>query len=42
MVHLIGEVNPEKVKIGMRVKAAFKEERIGSILDIKYFKPIED
>ncbi len=42
LVHLIGEVNPEKVKIGMRVKAVFKEERIGSILDIKYFKPIGD
>jgi uncharacterized OB-fold protein len=39
LVHLIGEVDPEKVRVGMRVKAVFKEERVGSILDIKYFRP---
>jgi len=39
----LGEVdNPDELKIGMRVKAVFKEkkDREGSILDIKYFKPI--
>ena len=41
LVHLIGEVEPENIRIGMRVKAVFKEERRGSILDIKYFKPLE-
>jgi len=40
LVHLIGEVDPQKVRIGMRIRAVFKKERIGSILDIKYFKPI--
>jgi uncharacterized protein len=40
LVHFIGEVNPEDVNIGMRVRAVFKEEREGSILDIKYFKPL--
>lgn len=40
LVHLIGEVDPQKVRIGMRVRAVFKDERIGNILDIKYFKPI--
>jgi len=39
-VHMLGEVNPESLKIGMRLQAVFKEERVGSILDIKYFKPL--
>ncbi len=42
LVHLIGEANSQEIRIGMRVRAIFKEERIGSILDIKYFKPIGD
>ena len=41
LVHFIGELYPKDVKIGMKVQAVFKEERIGSILDIKYFKPLE-
>jgi len=41
LVHLIGGVKPEAVKIGMRVQAVFNQERKGSILDIKYFKPVE-
>jgi hypothetical protein len=42
LVHKIGEVNPKDVKIGMQVEAVFKpkEEREGSINDIKHFKPI--
>lgn len=40
MAHIIGEVNPKKLRIGMRMQVVFKEERVGSILDIKYFKPI--
>ena len=41
LVHRLGEVEPEEVKIGMAVEAVFKpsKERKGSILDIKYFKP---
>ncbi len=41
IMHLLGEVNPQEVQIGMRVQAVWKpaEEREGSILDIKYFKP---
>ena len=38
--HLLGEVEPEKVRIGMRVEPIFKVEREGNILDIKYFKPL--
>lgn len=39
-VHMLGEVQPEELKVGMKVKAVFKEERTASILDIKYFKPM--
>jgi uncharacterized OB-fold protein len=42
IMHMLGEVNPDEVKIGMKVQAVWKpaEEREGSILDIKYFKPV--
>ena len=40
LVHCLGEVDPDKVRIGMRVQAVLKEEREGNIRDIKYFKPI--
>ncbi len=42
ILHLLGEVDPKEVRIGMRVKAVWKppEEREGAITDIKYFKPI--
>ena len=41
-VHMLGQVDPEKLKVGTKVKAVFKskKERQGSILDIKYFKPL--
>jgi uncharacterized OB-fold protein len=39
-VHMLGEVEPEQLRVGMRVKAVFKEEREASILDIRYFKPL--
>jgi uncharacterized OB-fold protein len=40
MVHFIGDVDPEEVKVGMRVEAVFEDEREGNILDIKHFRPI--
>jgi uncharacterized OB-fold protein len=40
MVHMLGEVAPEAINIGMRVQARFKEERTGNLLDIEYFKPV--
>jgi uncharacterized OB-fold protein len=40
MLHLLGEIEPENVAIGMRVQAVYKDERKGSILDIDHFKPI--
>ena len=39
-VHMIGEVDAEKLHVGMRLQAVFKESRTASILDIKYFKPM--
>ena len=43
IMHILGEVKPEDIYIGMRVKAVWKseEEREGAITDIKYWKPIE-
>jgi uncharacterized OB-fold protein len=44
IMHLLGEVDPAKIKIGMRVQAVWKppEEREGAVTDILYFKPIEE
>jgi len=39
-VHLLGEVEPEEIRMGMRVEAVFREERSGGYLDIKYFRPV--
>ena len=39
-VHMLGEVEPEQLRVGMRVEAKFKEDREASILAIKYFKPL--
>ncbi|TAK29605.1 MAG: Zn-ribbon domain-containing OB-fold protein [Chloroflexota bacterium] len=40
LVHLLGEVGPSEFVSGMRVEAVFEEERQGSLLDIKYFRPL--
>jgi uncharacterized OB-fold protein len=44
IMHKLGEVDPQKVTIGMRVQAVWKpaEEREGAITDIRYFKPIKE
>jgi uncharacterized protein len=41
LIHHLGEIAPDQVEIGLMVEAVFKPKsrRIGSILDIKYFKP---
>lgn len=43
MLHTLGEVKPEDVHIGMRVKAVFKEpdQRKGCVTDILYFRPLK-
>ena len=40
LVHMLGEVDPEQLRVGMRVQAVFSDERVASIMDIKYFKPL--
>lgn len=44
LVHYLGEIDMKELYIGLEVEAVFKEaaEREGSILDIKYFRPVED
>ena len=41
ILHLLGEVSPAEVKIGMPVEAVWKpaRERAGAITDIAYFRP---
>lgn len=43
ILHKLGEVKPEEVKIGMKVKAVWKDkkEREGAITDILYFRPLK-
>lgn len=41
LLHFLGEVAPEAVKIGMRVKAVFADSRTGAIRDISHFKPVK-
>jgi len=38
--HLLGEIEPDEVEVGMRVKAVWAEKREGALLDIKYFRPL--
>ncbi len=42
ILHLLGEVDPEDVKIGMRVQAVWKKagDRSGAITDIVHFRPL--
>lgn len=43
IMHLLGEVDPDAVTVGMEVEAVWKPkgEREGSILDIRYFRPLD-
>ena len=42
ILHVLGEVEPAAVKIGMRVQAVWlpPSKRRGAITDIRYFKPV--
>ncbi len=41
LTHFLGEVEPEKLRSGMRMEAVFKkkEDRCGLITDLLYFRP---
>lgn len=40
LIHILGEVDLDEIKPGMRVEAAWSDERAGLLTDIKYFKPV--
>ncbi len=40
LIHMVGEADLENLSIGTRLEPVFKEVREGSILDIKYFRPL--
>jgi uncharacterized OB-fold protein len=44
IMHMLGDVDPKQVHIGMRVQAVWKEplDRLGAVTDILYFKPIQE
>ncbi|MBN2283877.1 MAG: Zn-ribbon domain-containing OB-fold protein [Deltaproteobacteria bacterium] len=41
LTHFVNSTDPEKFKVGARVKAVFEEKRKGSIADIKHFDIID-
>lgn len=43
ILHLLGEIDPKEIRIGLRVQAVWKpaEEREGAITDIRHFKPLD-
>ncbi len=43
ILHFLGQVKPDQARIGMRVRAVWKsaKDRVGSITDIRYFRPSE-
>ncbi len=43
IMHVLGNVKPKSVRIGMKVRAVWKpaKQRTGSITDIAYFEPIK-
>jgi hypothetical protein len=42
-LHVLGEVSPDDVRAGLQVEALWRPpgERVGSILDIAYFRPLD-
>ncbi len=42
LAHMVGDLKGKEPRIGMRVQAVFREERKGNMLDILYFKPVEE
>ncbi len=44
IMHFFGEMTKDEIRIGMRVKADWKpwEERRGSVLDLRYFRPLRE
>ena len=44
MMHYFGEMTKDEIRIGVRVKAKWRapDRRVGSVLDIEYFRPLRE
>jgi len=42
IAHIVSDIDPEKVSIGLRVEAVFADKTTNTILDIDHFAPIVD
>ncbi len=44
ILHFLGDIQPKEARIGIRVRAVWKpaNTRVGSIKDIRYFRPSRD
>ena len=40
ITHLLGEVDLDEIRVGMKVQAVFRDTREGNLMDIKYFRPM--
>ncbi len=40
MTHIVEGIEPEKVEVGMKVKATFSDEPTNTILDLDHFEPV--
>ena len=40
ITHFVNEITAEKLAVGIRLEAVFREKRQANILDIAYFKPV--
>lgn len=40
--HFLEESQHDKLRVGMTVEAVFREERVGSMADITYFRTVEE
>jgi len=41
LVHLLGGMDVNEFRVGMRMQAVFREKRQGNYLDIEYFRPLK-
>ncbi len=40
LTHIVAGIAPERVKVGLRVRAVYAEETTNTILDIDHFEPV--
>jgi len=42
LLHYLGGIHPDQLKIGLKLKPVFRENREGQITDIAYFTPAQE